>query len=118
MKNNIYLGIFWLYGEQLIAKKQTYDLTSNSSELMLDSPFQHITEWETKHIYMPKHPELIATEYQSIPRGRIVFSTERNCFYVYMDNALFNQHCKNEIKTFFEINKKVIFKRDEHYQVF
>lgn len=120
MDDEIYLGIFWFYGEQLIGKKMSCPLAPNNENqtLLLDSPFQHITEWEINHLYLAKYPELLATEYQSLPRGRALFSIKKNCFYVYMDRTLFNQHCKNEIKLFYQINKKIIFKSDEHYQVF
>jgi len=40
---------------------------------MVDSPFQHIKEWENKHIYLPHFKELIASEYQELPRGRVVY---------------------------------------------
>jgi hypothetical protein len=67
IENNI--GIFWLYKDTLIYKKQLLSETHEDTIGMHDSPFQHILEWEDNQIYLSKHSELLGTEYQELPRG-------------------------------------------------
>jgi hypothetical protein len=86
---------------------------------MVDSPFQHITEWESKHIYLPSFKELIASEYQELPRGRVVCSTLSNKITIYMDSSLFANEYKEQLKSYFNLTDcKIIWKKDSHYEVY
>jgi hypothetical protein len=86
---------------------------------MVDSPFEHINEWESRHIYLPDFKELASTEYQEFPRGRVVYSAVTQKATIYMDSSLFVKKHKTVITNYFGlINCAVVWKRDSHYQVF
>ena len=117
MRENI--GIFWCYNGIILAKKSlTLDVKVNSCGNR-DTSFEHINEWETKRIYLPNFPELIGSEYQEIPRGRIIFSETSKTYTVFADKTCLNNRIKQAIKNEFNLNDcKVRFKSDPHYQVF
>lgn len=86
---------------------------------LIDSPFQHVTEWEQRQVYMPHFPELNSSEYQEVPRGRVVYSATKQRAIVYMDRSIFNDAYKQKIKTHFDLlNCKVSWKADPHYRIF
>jgi hypothetical protein len=86
---------------------------------MVDSPFQHITEWEDKQIYSPNFKELIGSEYQELPRGRVVYSPLINRMTIYMDSSLFDNAYKAQLKSYFNlVNCKITWKKDSHYKVY
>ncbi|MFT4805761.1 MAG: hypothetical protein ACI9YE_002987 [Psychroserpens sp.] len=86
---------------------------------MLDSPFEHISEWENKCIYLPDFKELASTEYQEFPRGRIVYSTVMQKATIYMDSSLFVKKHKTALIDYFGlVDCPVVWKKDSHYQVF
>jgi hypothetical protein len=86
---------------------------------MIDSPFQHITEWESKNIYLPKFKELIASEYQELPRGRVIYSTKTKKMTVYMDRTLFSLENKKKLINHFNITSdNVLWKKDSHYKTY
>ena len=86
---------------------------------LIDSPFQHITEWESHQLYLPEYKELRTSEYQEYPRGRVVFSQQSRRAIIYMDKSLFSAENKQKIKAYFEITDcRVLWKADPHYRVF
>jgi hypothetical protein len=86
---------------------------------MVDSPFQHITEWENRCIYLPDFKELASTEYQEFPRGRIVYSNVTKKTMIYMDSSLFVKKHKKLIINYFDlVDCPVVWKADSHYKVF
>jgi hypothetical protein len=86
---------------------------------MVDSPFQHITEWESRCIYLPDFKELASTEYQELPRGRIVYSTATKMATIYMDSSLFREKYKEQLVRYFHLAEcPIIWKKDSHYKVF
>jgi len=86
---------------------------------MVDSPFQHITEWESKNIYLPKFKELIASEYQELPRGRVIYSTKTKKMTVYMDRTLFSLENKKKLINHFNITSdNVLLKKGNHYKTY
>lgn len=86
---------------------------------LIDSPFQHITEWEQGQVYLPQFRDLSGSEYQECPRGRVVYSKAQNKTIVYMDKSLFSKSNKDEIKAHFGLTEcRVAWKADPHYRVF
>jgi hypothetical protein len=86
---------------------------------MVDSPFEHITEWESRHIYLPNFKELASTEYQELPRGRIVYSNVTQKMTIYMDSSLFVKKCKTLLIDYFDLaDCPIVWKKDSHYKVF
>ena len=117
--NESCIGIFWFYQGELISKKLLILDSSSDSLGIHDSPFQHIHEWENKHIFMPKHPELLGTEYQELPRGRIVYLNHKKLFVIYTDKACLNKEAKKQlIDSFCLPSSNTIFKSDPHYKTF
>jgi hypothetical protein len=115
----IYIGIFWFYNNALIARKIGVNELTPDDIGMFDSPFQHITEWEERCIYLPDFKELTSTEYQTFPRGRIVYSNVTKKITIYMDSSLFVKNCKTLLINYFDLaDCPVVWKKDSHYQVF
>ena len=86
---------------------------------MVDSPFQHITEWENNQLYAPNFKELIGSEYQEFPRGRVVYSSVTNRVTVYMDGSLFTSDYKAQLRSYFNLSGcKITWKKDSHYNVY
>ena len=86
---------------------------------LFDSPVQHVTEWEQRHVYLPRFRELIGSEYQEFPRGRVVYSKALNKAIVYMDKSLFSKSNKDKIKANFRLTEcRIAWKADPHYRVF
>jgi hypothetical protein len=86
---------------------------------MVDSPFQHITEWESRCIYLPDFNELASTEYQEFPRGRVVYSNVTKMATIYMDSSLFSEQYKESIVRYFNLGDcPIMWKKDSHYKVF
>ena len=55
-------------------------------------------------------------DYVNYPRGRVIYDNYHKKFIVYMDKSLMNKDIKEKIKkVFFLEDKKVVFRRDEHY---
>ncbi len=103
----------------MIAKKVAIDALNPDDIGMVDSPFQHITEWESKNIYLPKFKELIASEYQELPRGRVIYSNVTKKVTIYMDSSLFSLENKKEVINYFNIaSSNVVWKKDSHYKIF
>ncbi|MUH71458.1 hypothetical protein [Psychrosphaera haliotis] len=115
----IKVGIFWFYQQKLIARSIKSSALAADSMGLIDSPFQHITEWESHQLYLPDYKELRASEYQEYPRGRVVFSQQSRRAIIYMDKSLFSAENKQKIKAYFEITDcLVLWKADPHYRVF
>ena len=115
----INVGIFWFYKNKLIAKKIDIKELETDEIGIVDSPFQHITEWESKNIYLPSYKELIASEYQEFPRGRVVYATLSKTFICYMDNSLFTASHKQQLIKFFGLlDCNIVWKKDAHYKIY
>jgi hypothetical protein len=115
----IYIGIFWFYNSALIAKKIAVKELTPDDIGMVDSPFEHINEWESRRIYLPDFKELASTEYQEFPRGRVVYSNVTRKATIYMDSSLFVKKYKRLLINYFDLaDCSVTWKKDSHYQVF
>ncbi|MFS1424377.1 hypothetical protein [Shewanella sp. 10N.286.48.B5] len=114
-----FIGIFWFYQGTLICKKLLISESKEDTLGIHDSPFQHIQEWESKNIYLASHPELLGTEYQELPRGRVVYSSRKKAFTVYGDKACLTKKAKIIIINNFKLpTENTLFKSDPHYQIF
>lgn len=117
--NESCIGIFWYYQNEIICKKLLLSESTKDSLGINDSPFQHIQEWEVKHIFLPKYPELIESEYQEFPRGRVVYLSKKNLFVIYADKRCLNKKIKQQlIDSFNLLSSNTIFKTDPHYKTF
>ena len=117
--NESYIGIFWFYQNSIICKKLLLSESKKDALGIHDSPFQHVHEWESKNIFLPKHPELFGTEYQELPRGRVVFLSNKNLVVIYTDKACLSKEVKKQlIDSFCLPSSNTIFKSDPHYKTF
>ncbi len=113
------VGIFWFYKQTIIAKIHEIDLSIADELGLIDSPFQHIQEWEKNHIYLSSFPELLGSEYQEYPRGRVVFNAAKRKFRVILDKNLFTKQYIQQINNAFNlIQYDVEYFSDPHYKVF
>ena len=56
-------------------------------------------------------------EYEEIPRGRVIYNSQRNKTTVYLDAKRFKKSIAKQIAVFFELNfDDVIWQRDPHYK--
>lgn len=110
------IGIFWIYNENIIGEKCSINEGEDPGIGIVDSPFTHIDLWEDTSSFLKNYPLLVGTEYQSLPRGRVVFSKVNNMFLIYMDSSLFNKKIKMQVLDFFGLDKSSVkWMRDQHY---
>lgn len=106
------VGVFWGYDGKIIAGITPFKDAVDDG-LFVNSSYSHVTFWKSVR---EKSIDLRIFEYDEIPRGRVLFSKERNVFFIYMDRVLFNENFKRLILKEFELSEsKVEFKRDAHY---
>lgn len=110
------IGIFWVYKKRVIGKHRELREGNENVPGLIDSPDAHVDLWEKDKIYIGQFPELRGTEYQTIPRGRILYSTKSKKMIVYMDKTLHSSDTKKVIADFFDLNYvKIAWKTDGHY---
>ena len=114
--NESIIGIFWIYKNQIFFKTQKLkDIKMVNG--FKDSNLSHYQVWdEIKN----KHPKFYLFEYEDIPRGRIVYDTIENKFIVYCNKDILKNEVSKKLilKNFDLLNKKVVFKEDEHYNIY
>lgn len=113
------LGIFWCYQQKIIGEKVAMTSCGTDSLGIMDSPLQHLHSWEEKQIYWSQFPELWDTEYQQLPRGRVVFNVRKQLFIVYADKSLLRPSMQNPIRKFFALPAvSCNWRIDPHYRQF
>ena len=110
------IGIFWVYKNTVIGKACELSEGEETFPGMLDSPDTHVDLWQVNEEFMICFPELRDFEYQDVPRGRVVYSTEANRAIVYMDSVLHSAEVKRAIATFFQLgDSDILWETDIHY---
>ena len=110
------IGIFWVYKDTVIGK--AVDLVEGDQSIpgVVDSPDTHVYVWESDPEFRLPFSELREFEYQSIPRGRVIYFKNKSVFKIYMDKVLFSEANKKNILEFFDLaTSKVIWDTDSHY---
>lgn len=83
---------------------------------LIDSPDSHIDLWEFDPSFIIPFPELKDSEYQDVPRGRVIYSTKINKAVVYMDKVLNSTETRKIVADFFQLNgDDILWKFDNHY---
>ena len=85
------IGIFWVYQDKLISKSILLPQASYSSVGIADCSFSHIDVWELEKVYLPEYPLLFDSEYQTLPRGRILFDKKNNITTMVVTIAISNR---------------------------
>lgn len=114
------IGIFWVYQQKLISKSILLSQASYSSVGIADCSFSHIDVWELEKVYLPEYPKLFDSEYQALPRGRILFDKKNSTFSMFADRKIVRSklHRRMVINTFSLQTQKCIWRTDPHYVVF
>ena len=113
------VGIFWYVNDTLIFKTMQISKLKKDQLGLIDSPFTHIEEWETHHIYLSFFKHLQGSEYQTYPRGRVIYNSLINQFYIYLDKTIFNKPTIKKITNAFELKEhKIKWLLDPHYKTF
>lgn len=114
------IGIFWVYQDKLISKSILLPQASYSSVGIADCSFSHIDVWELEKVYLPEYPKLFDSEYQALPRGRILFDKKNSTFSMFADRKIVRSklHRRMVINTFSLQTQKCIWRTDPHYVVF
>jgi|GEM_PF-2492850 len=108
------VGIFWWWQGRLLA-----DVTSLSQaeefESIVNGPQDHVQVWPQ---FQAQFPELQATGYIEIPRGRVLYRRRTKKFTVYFDRSLAKPKIKTAILAQFHLPpKQTGFCFDPHYTV-
>lgn len=108
------IGIFWIYANQVVGRALPLDAGFNSDG-WIDSPDQHVTVWESEPAFTLLR--LNGVGYESIPRGRVVWSSEKEKSVVYLNKTLLHSEPTRKMLTdFFNLSvKHTEWKSDPHY---
>ena len=110
------IGIFWFIDDKIIGQKCSINEGEASVLGFIDSPFNHYESWELDPSFLDAFPHLFGSEYQTFPRGRVVYSKPENRFYIYLDKVLKNECSKKSIRSYFELgSQKIKWLSDLHY---
>jgi hypothetical protein len=119
------VGIFWLVetteSVSLITHKVMLDIAEEYGDC-LTSPANHYDAWEAAKVGRPPLAPLdpvlrrviATTEYETWPRGRVVFDRTRPGFIVYADRQAFSY--ASLICERFSLPKNTKFQTDLHYR--
>lgn len=107
------VGVFWIFENRIYFESQSVN-DIEAIHCFKDSDLSHYEVWEK---IRKQNPSFYLYEYEEIPRGRMVYQTDKRQFIVYCnENILQNKESRGLILANFHlIGKDVIFKEDEHY---
>ena len=109
------IGIFWYWNNQVIGIAHSFNITKADSIGLIDSPYTHVEYWVT---LQEKYSELQNYEYEQIPRGRVIFDTNKEKSIIYLDKTLLYKSKINRVYDFFNLNpEQSVLKKDSHYQI-
>lgn len=111
------VGIFWCYKGKLFAVFTQSLQDANSTEISIDSTFAHWHEWQIlqKEGRLESLPCELRSEYDSIPRGRVVYKKNKNHFSILHGSSFTERIKKQVIEAFHLPTEKVVDEWDEHY---
>ena len=110
------IGIFWVYKNTVMGKAREFREGQETCPGMLDSPDNHVELWQEGAGSVILFQELRDTEYQDVPRGRVVYSTQAKQSIVYMDKVLHTARIKRAVVKFFQLGDVDIeWETDAHY---
>lgn len=101
------IGIFWVHN-QVVLGCSVEPNDKNIVEGIIDSHFDHTTEWENNNRFVHVNTALMYQDYSSVPRGRVLYSIRLNAFIVYMDKTLHKKYIKTLIAAYFGIAHETV----------
>ncbi len=115
MRSKLSIGIFWFYDNKVIGIAHDFSLKEADSIGLIDSKYTHVDYWE---ILRRQLPELKDREYEQLPRGRVIFDTNKNKAIIYINETLLKRRKVNEILNFFDLDfTSVVLRTDSHYKI-
>ena len=115
MRSKLSRGIFWFYDNKVIGIAHDFSLKEADSIGLIDSKYTHVDYWEMLRRQLP---ELKDREYEQLPRGRVIFDTNKNKAIIYIDETLLKRRKVNEILNFFDLDfTSVVLRTDSHYKI-
>ena len=110
------IGVFWIYKETVLGKSAGLSEGHENVPGIVDSPYDHVECWEHDASFIQPFPELRGSEYQSVPRGRVLFDTKTNSPIVYHGRELLNDRSRALIAEFFDFeSSSASWRIDPHY---
>lgn len=110
------VGIFWVYKSTVIGKRAALRDGHENVPGIIDSPFNHVDCWEHDPSFDNPFPELRGSEYQTIPRGRVLYQTKNESHVIYLARELLGSASQTLIAEFFEFDAaNATWEIDLHY---
>ena len=110
------IGIFWIHSGAIFGKSVNIDSGIEGIPGVIDSQENHADVWDRERPWVQVSKELSFSEYQDVPRGRVLFLPKQNQSLVYADKCLMANEAKLLISKFFEFNPdSALWKKDSHY---
>ncbi len=111
-----FIGIFWFYNGIVMFPHAVPLSKGIHYGNAITGTKDHADYWEELRkealSILPAH---LRTEYFSIPRGRVVYHSDTDQFFVYHGNNLKKKDLQQVAKLFCLPKKKTIFEQDLHY---
>lgn len=112
----IQTGIFWVFNSKPFGLLSCQQKESADSLGLIDSEFQHVRDWEKAKKKAGLSDVLANKEYDEILRGRLIFDTQQNRYFVYSDLDQLLPSLRDTIKNWAAINgAKISWRHDVHY---
>lgn len=110
------IGVFWVYKEVVFGRARCIEEGEEGVKGLVDSPDDHVTVWEGAQGYRSHFPELHGSEYQEVPRGRVLYQQSTGEPLVYLDKALNSLVIRQLIARYFEFDEgQASWRVDVHY---
>jgi hypothetical protein len=118
-----HVGIFWWIGDRLLAAGCSL-ADAEPADDWLDYQGGHAEHWdrwrEAGATWLGRNNfpiEILSSEYDEHPRGRIVYDRRSSCYLLYADIRLQNKERLHEIMTVFNLMAETVSVRsDPHYR--
>ena len=111
------VGIFWSYKDKLFHCEYSPLSKGIRTRISIDYEVGHYAAWSimARRGILDKLPQNLRAEYDSIPRGRVLYLLKSEKFVVYHGNEFDDSQYKR-IKTLFNLpEEKTIERIDMHY---
>ena len=106
------IGIFWYYQEAVIGI--AHIATTVDSLGLADSPYAHVSYWKELQLQIPA---LLSLEYEEVPRGRVIFDSNKQKLRVFLDVKLLKKDIINKVAAFFDAEfDDLLLRKDPHYR--
>lgn len=110
-----YVGIFWIYNGFVIFSHAVSVVEGLAYGTAITGIKDHADYWEETKNWHGFIPEEFRNEYFSIPRGRVVYHSDTDKFYVYHGNNLKKTELNQIVELFCLPRNKTLFEKDIHY---